>query len=255
MRKKKSKDPSHYLIVETSDWSKITQARKQGVSWDNLRTRNGLSALGMAIVEGSALATQTLLEMGAPIQSETLYNGDFFSPLWFALERNKPAILDVLLQAGSNPNERHPEYGLPLSYAAENHLLEETKILCKHGSTPNTETAPSPLWMWIKHTVPFYDTQEMEWIFPEDNPIQSLLKNGARIHVEEDGGAGLGEIELARRLWLKHPLKGQHHQNVLMTLSMMEKNLLTNLVAEHSYDQDQDDLGERPQRPRKEHKM
>ena len=240
--------------METADWSNILIARRKGVAWDELRTRTGLSALGMAIFEGSALATQNLLEMGAPVQSEFLYDGQFFSPLWAALERGKPAILDLTLQAGCDPNEQHPDYGSPLMYAANHTLLEETLILCKHGAIPNTPNAPSPLWLWIKHTVPFYDNSEHEWVFPDNNPIAALLKNGARINEDDGNNAGMGEIELAKKLWLKHPLKGIHQQNVKLTLSLMERNLYTNITSESNLGQDKH-LDERLKHSKREHKM
>lgn len=255
MKKHKDTTPTHHLIVETADWSNILLARKKGVAWDELRTRSGLSALGMAIFEGSALATQNLLEMGAPVLSEKLYDGQFFSPLWASLERRKPAILDLVLQAGCDPNEQHPDYGLPLMFAANQTLLDETLILCKHGATPNTPNAPTPLWLWIKHTIPYYDSNEQQWIFPEKNPIAALLKNGARVAEDEGNDAGMGEIELAKKLWLKHPLKGVHHQNALLMLSLMERNLYANVTSESNLNANKDPEERHKSSAKREHRM
>ena len=245
--------PTHHLLVEQADWSGIIQARKEGVPWDEIRTRTGLSALGMTIYNGSALAAQTLLEIGAPTSSEYLFDGSFFSPLWATLEKGRSEILDILLQAGASPNEEHPEHGLPIAYAAQNALLQETLVLSKHGSIPNTENPPSPLWLWIKNTVPLYYTAAGEWTFPEATPIIALLKNGARIHVEDEDGIGISELDLAKKLWLGQPLQGEHKQNMLMTLSLIEKNLYTNMTAEHNLFAN----GDRPltKKPKRESKL
>lgn len=241
--------PAHFLPVERASWSEILELRKKGVPWDELRTRTGLSALGMAIFEGSALAVQMVLEMGAPISSEKLFDGSVFSPLWSALERKKPYIIDILLQAGADPNEQHPYYGTPIAFAAEHVLLEETLILCKHGAIPNTPTAPSPLWLWIKNTVPTQDQATGDWIFPERNPILPLLKNGARVHGDEKKGVGMNELQLARKMWWNIPLKGESRQNMIMTISLMEKNLYSQQLLRRKDESDEDAVQKR------EHKM
>jgi len=250
-KRRKNPTPTHHLLVEQADWSGILQARKEGVPWDELRTRTGLSALGMTIYNGSALAAQTLLEIGAPTSPEYLFDGSFFSPIWATLEKHRPEILDLLLQAGANPNEEHPEHGLPIAFAAQHSLLDETLVLSRHGSIPNTENAPSPLWLWIKNTIPLYDAVQGEWTFPENTPIIALLKNGARIHVEDEDGIGLSELDLAKKLWLNQPLSGRHKQNMQMTLSLIEKNLYTNMTADHNLYEDSERVQKKPKRESK----
>ena len=242
--------PSHHLIVENADWGQIITARKDGVSWDQLRTRTGLPALGMAIYSGSALAVHTLLEMGAPIDSEPLVDKTIFSPLWSALEKRKPQIMDALLQAGADPDEEHPDYGRPLGYTAERAMTEETLVLCRHGARPNTETSPSPLWLWIKNLTPQPNPDKDEWIFPDSTPVLALLKNGARIHGDDpanvddqapadadrergrDNEGAFNEIAFAKRQWLRNPLSAADMQHVHMTLAMMEKNLFAANLAD-----------------------
>ena len=236
MRRKSRKDnePTHHVIVESADWSAILEARRTGVSWDNLRTRTGLSSLGMAIFEGSPLAVQTLLEFGAPIQTEQLYNGSFFSPLWSALEKNNAAIVHILLQAGADPNEEHPEHGTPILYTSLHAMRDATTLLCQNGAIPNTNSAPSPLWLWIKHLTPQQDPQTQEWVFSDSSPIMNLLKAGARIHGDEQDGdeqaLGMNEIEFAKHQWLRHQVRAQDMHNIQMTLSLMEKNLYTQVI-------------------------
>lgn len=227
--------PSHHLMVETADWSAIIQARKQGVEWDQLRTRNGLSALGMAIFENSPLAVRTLLEMGCPLESEALRDGTVFSPLWSALEKRQPAIVDLLLQAGADPNEPNAAYGMPIYYAAEHAMEQETIILCRHGCIPNTDVAPSPLWLWIRNLSPRLDKENNQWVFPDSEPILALLKSGARITVdngEEDVPVGLSELEFAKQQWLNFPLPKTEWQKANLTLSLMERNLFSTMLPE-----------------------
>lgn len=222
---------TYHLMVERANWSEILRARREGVGWDKLRTREGMSALGMAIFEGSAVATQTLLELGAPIKTEKLYNGEMFSPLWYSLEKKKPTILELLLEFGADSNEEHEEYKSPISYTSENKLIEETVILCKYKANPNIDKTPSPLWLWIKHTKPYKD--ENEYVLPDTRAILSIIKNGAMIKINEmassksgKGEIGMNEIEFAKRHWGQVKLNEKDTHNAMMLISLMEKNML-----------------------------
>lgn len=220
--------PSHHMIVERADWSAILQARREGVSWNNLRTRYGMSAVGMAIFEESAVAVRMLLELGCPLDSEKLLDGSVFSPLWSALEKGLPTIMDLLLQAGADPNEAHPDYISPVYYASKKGLLEETLVLCKHGCVPNVDLTPSPLKMWIDHLAPYKDEHTSQWKIPSTEPIVALLNRGAII---SENSEGVDEIQHARHLWFQNPLDNASQAQADLTLSWMQHNLLRNITS------------------------
>lgn len=228
MTRHASLDPSHHMIVERGEWSSIIQARKSGVSWDNLRTRNGLSAVGMAIFERSALAVRMMLELGCPLDTENLLDGSPFSPLWSALDKRLPAVMDLLLQAGADPNETHPTLISPIYYASQQGWVEEALVLCKHGCIPNVDIQPSPLKMWVEHLVPYQDMETKIWHLPDTEPVVALLNRGAVISEDDDG---VDEISYARSLWFQHPLSAEDQSSAHLTLAWMEHNLLTATVS------------------------
>lgn len=217
-RKRPTIEPSHHLIVENEDWSRVIDARRDGVSWDDLRTRNGLSVLGMAIFSGSALAVQMFLATGAPMVSE-LIGGTWFSPLWAAIEKRNPDMLDYLLQAGADPNEAHPEKGDPLRYVSREGLILETVMLCRHGAKPNMDETPSALWYWIENMRPAQDSESGSWTIGDTRPIAALLTAGARVDTELD-------IPFARASWERFPLDEDGRKNVAMMLALMERAAL-----------------------------
>jgi len=217
---KKINDKNKYsIIVESSDWGKIIEARKSGVSWDELRTRTGFPALGMAIISGSALAVQTMLSSGAPIETEIMPNGDKFSPLWTAIEQGNPDMMDYLLQAGSDPNEVSDEFGEPLKYVSSKAMAEETVVLCRHGAKPNSGGHPSPLWSWIDNLSPTPSIEQGVWEIPDTKPILALLSCGARVDMEVD-------VPFALQQWQRLPLNKESEQAVTMIISIMERNAL-----------------------------
>lgn len=221
-------EPTHHMIVERGEWSAIIQARKDGVSWDNLRTRNGLSAVGMAIFERSALAVRMLLELGCPLEPEYILDGSSFSPLWSALDKRLPTIMDLLLQAGADPNEKHPQLISPIYYAAQQGLRDESLVLCKHGCIPNVDASPSPLRMWIEHLKPYHDSESNLWRLPDTEPLVALLNCGAVIGDESNES---DEIDYARQLWSEHPLPASDQAQADLTLAWMGRNLLSSTVS------------------------
>lgn len=221
-------DPTHHMIVERGEWSSIIQARKEGVSWDNLRTRNGLSAVGMAIFERSAVAVRMLLELGCPMETENLLDGSIYSPLWAAMDKRLPAVMDLLLQAGADPNEKHPQWISPIYYASQHGWREESLVLCTHGCIPNVAAEPSPLRMWVQHLVPYQDSETNAWRLPDTEPVVALLNCGAII---EEDSTGVDDIALARSLWFENPLNATDQTQADLTLAWMERNLLSATVS------------------------
>jgi hypothetical protein len=218
--------PTHHLLVENADWSGVLKVRHEGASWDSLRTRTGLPALGMAIFENSAVATQLLLEAGAPPHPQPLFNGSPWSPLWAAVTRENHDIMEMLLQAGANPDEPHPEDGInPLEATARTGDEQGTIILCRHGARPNSQTIPSPLWLWINRLQPRQDEQG-QWHIPSLRPVLSLLSAGARVEETQAPHLGVEALELARRRWVNDQLPEEDLATVRMVLAALERAAL-----------------------------
>lgn len=239
IRRSDTDRPPYYLLIEKGDWGGVVHARSEGASWGDLRTSLGMSALGVAILEGSPLVVQTLLEIGAPVSTQQQFDGTPYSPMWAVLDapdssdpHRRSALLDLCLQAGCDPNELHPsnsERPSALAYVSEQGWADETILLCKAGAIPNTETPPSPLWLWIRHLEPQPNDDDLHtYHFPDSRPLLALLKAGAWVHGDEAGVAGLGvsELDLARRRWLEHRLSRDDQERVSLTLALMDQNAL-----------------------------
>lgn len=218
--------PSHHLIVEGANWSGVTQARREGVPWDSLRTRTGLPALGIAILTESPLAVQILLELGAPTETQTLFSDEPWSPLWAALTQGNADILDLVLQAGASPDEPHPQtQDHPLDAMAKQGNAACTIVLCNRGARPNTNSTPSPLWLWINHLAPQQDDTGT-WYFPDARPILALIKAGVRVDTAKPHQMGVDSLSMAHKKWLKHPLPDSDQQHVKLVLAALERAAL-----------------------------
>lgn len=231
----KQKHPVHHLLVENASWSEVLRARHEGASWDELKTRTGLPALGMAIFNNSSVAVQLLLEMGAPAGPQKLFDGSEWSPLWATLAKKNYRILDLLLRGGSDPDEEHPITGMtPLQVAAKAGDFEATLVLCRHGARPNTTSLPSPLWLWVRHLAPKQNPDTLRWKFPDPAPVLSLLSAGARVNEtrHRQSHMGMGAIELAKRLWFENSLPDNDYQTAKLVLSAMERAALMEQAME-----------------------
>ena len=243
----KQKPPVHHLLVENASWSEVLKVRHDGASWDDLKTRTGLPALGMAIFNNSSVAVQLLLELGAPAGPQKLYDGSDWSPVWATLAKKNYRILDLLLRGGADPDEKHPTTGMtPLQIAAKAGDSEATLILCSHGSRPNSSAIPSPLWLWVRHLAPRQNPDTLKWSFPDPAPVLSLLSAGARINESrhQKSHMGMGVIELAKRLWFEKPLSDNDHQTAKLILSARERNALMERASEKDEIRRKDNKGE-----------
>lgn len=230
-----SKPPSHHLIVEKCSWSEIIKARQDGVAWEQLTTRTGFPALGMAIFENSGIAVQMLLEMGAPPYPQKLADGSIWSPLWAAMLKKNYGAMDLLIRAGADPDEKHEASNMtPLEAAAKSKDSQATILLCRHGARPNNGTFPSLLWYWVNHTKPRLDVNTGKWTFPDPSPIMALLGAGARVNeCEQKAAMGMGALELARRTWFQHPLSNSDTENAKLVFAAMERAALMEKASEN----------------------
>lgn len=205
--------PQHHDLVDRLDWTGILRARSQGVPWEQLRSQTGLTALGQALVQDRTDMTQRLLNLEAPTHTTRLFDGTAFSPLWATLQRRQADNLNLLLQAGADPNEPEPENGQsPLLYACHIGWAEGTLLLVRAGVSPNarrpgndetdpdfSEDPPARLWLrWLAH-------------HPQDEAavlgvLRTLLEGGADPSTPCDGGRTLQE-------WLVH--HGHHSSGEL----------------------------------------
>lgn len=222
MKKLNEYIPENYMIVEQSNWSKILQARKNGHTWDSLRTRDGLSCIGKAIYDSNFIALNFMLEAGCPIGSEILFNEKIFSPLWECVYRNEFKLLDLLLKAGADPDELENNLKItPIYYSSEKSLYETSLVLCNHGCKPNIEIDPNPLKMWIQNLMPTKNDLG-KYSFEKSDIILKLLERGARIECNEN----YSDIKLAKKLWLPNLDNKKDIEIAETTIFLMEEKLL-----------------------------
>jgi hypothetical protein len=110
------------------------------------------------------------------------------TPLFLAVERRRPEVVDYLLEVGANPNMQtsRPERDGPLHYAASRGMTEIVQVLCSY-STTNLNLVNgmglTPLLCAVKnHGVLDEATQ---CIIDNKAVIQALLKYGADPHITD----------------------------------------------------------------------
>lgn len=231
---KKTKSPYH-LIVENGNWSEVIQARHDGAAWEELTTRTGYPALGMALYENSSIAVRLLLELGAPPYPQTRTDGTVWSPLWTAIAKKNYEAIDLLIQSGADPDEPHPISGrTPLLVMSQHADPKATMLLCRHGAKPNHIGIPSPLWLWVRNLRPKFINDTKKWQFPDPSPIMALLAAGARVHEGNSNEViGMTALDLARSTWFEQPLSQTDLENAKMAFSAMERVALSEIAAEH----------------------
>ncbi len=117
----------------------------KGLVDDNLRNldRDGLnytSPLWAAVRMNDALMVQLLLKYKADPNSSEINN----SPIIFSA-LDKSSVLEALLAAGANPNVMNQDGHTPLSFAAQDNLLEAIKLLLAARANPNGGAFDAPL--------------------------------------------------------------------------------------------------------------
>ena len=219
--------PRYHILVESGNWSELLKARKEGASWDNLLTRTGTPALGVAILCDSTTAVKLLLENGAPIATHTLFSGERWSPLWAAINQGNGQIIEALLAAGADPDEPHPITGAkPIDVVSEHGDNAATVALCKYGARPNTNNTPSALWWWIHHLTPNEDNNDGTFRFPDSEPVMALIQAGARINAQKQHSMGMDPLTSAKRKWAHYKLSPQDERRMQLVLSALERAAL-----------------------------
>lgn len=222
--------PKAYALVEAGNWVGVMDARRQGMPWQELKTRTGFSALGRAIVDVAAPIVERLLNLGASPHPFRLNDGTVFSPLWTAMERRQDATVQHLLDAGADPNEAppHPESSAPdlLTLAALHGSLFCTQHLLARGAQPNGHHHHwgAPLHHWLTHA-----RQAALSLDPSESPAPSLDESLEAITGLVDAGASLTasvDAQTARerlgqlQVYLSDRL-GAHHPACMRTARLL----------------------------------
>jgi hypothetical protein len=224
--------PKYHAAVEAADWSGVLTARRTGAAWDDLRTRTGLSALGRAVIEGSATTVQELLSMGAPTEPLPLNDGALFDPLWAAIEHGSAEVLSLLLEAGANPDRLNEAGTHPLD-ASE--IPEKILLLLRAGSNPNggrggiahVSIEHEPLWRWIEIAAEEKDVRGKAL-----EVIEALIEAGA--NVTQKGQEGLTSPEFASGLWARTAWDGEGERQIAQrALSKMQAMALNTATEGH----------------------
>lgn len=142
-------------IVEEANWAKIFNIIRNGDKIENFVSDSGMTPLARAISDDNYLVAERLFSVGANALPIKLTNNLIFSPLWAAMERKNSKIVNLLLENGADPNERH--YNniniTPLEWVSFQAEEDMVVSLCKHGADTNQtgNATRSPLHIWIEH--------------------------------------------------------------------------------------------------------
>jgi ankyrin repeat protein len=126
---------AHHTAVERGDWAAVLSARKAGVGWGELTTRQGVTALHQALLRNEALIVENFLAREAPCAPYRLPNGTLQSPLWDAVERGQDRVATALLHAGADPQQPSPHGEAPplLRMASEQGMVQTCLALLARG--------------------------------------------------------------------------------------------------------------------------
>ena len=104
-------------------------------------TREGITPLQLAAVNGSTAATEALLEAGAD-PNAVLPEGETI--LMTAARTGKPDVLEILLDHGADLKAREKWYGeTALMWAAAENHVTRCKLLVERGADVNERSAPA----------------------------------------------------------------------------------------------------------------
>lgn len=116
-----------------------------------------------------------LIVMGADLSWEGEYGG---TPLYSAVSNNKKEIVQMLLEAGADPNQKSKGRFSPLISAFDKYRpnLEIIKLLFEHGADPNIQDSDG--------------TTPLHIAVMNDNPeiTELLLTNGADPNIQNNVG-------------------------------------------------------------------
>jgi uncharacterized protein len=112
----------------------------------NAAQGDGMTALHWAALNGDAELAQMLLYAGASVKATTRLGA--YNPLFMAAKSGHAAVIDVLLNAGSDANSTALDGLTPLMMAASSGNADAVESLLKHGANVNakeTENGQTPL--------------------------------------------------------------------------------------------------------------
>jgi len=112
----------------------------------NAAQGDGMTALHWAAMNGDGDLSQMLLYAGANVKATTRLGG--YNPLYMAAKSGHAAVVDILLNAGSDPNGTALDGLTPLMMAASAGSAETVESLVKRGANVNakeSENGQTPL--------------------------------------------------------------------------------------------------------------
>jgi uncharacterized protein len=134
----------------------------------NAAQGDGMTALHWAALNGDGELAQMLLYAGANVKATTRLGG--YNPLYMAAKSGRAAVVDILLNAGSDPNSTALDGLTPLMMAASSGSAETVESLVKRGANVNakeSENGQTPL--------------AFAAAFNRPETILALLRHGANI--------------------------------------------------------------------------
>lgn len=114
----------------------IDQDRSAANEWSD----DGFSALHLAIFGGQEETARCLVDNGADLEALSRHETIVVRPLHTAAFVQSPALAEILLDAGADPNGRAEHDFTALHSAAQNNDAELARLLLDRGGDPSLET-------------------------------------------------------------------------------------------------------------------
>ncbi|WP_438456566.1 ankyrin repeat domain-containing protein [Wolbachia endosymbiont of Kerria lacca] len=120
--------------IKGKEKSKVSILLNKGTN-PNIRDKNGLSALHLAVKLGDCTIIELLLNKGANPNIKSWKNGT--TPLFNAVVSNRNDIADLLLNHSANPSVINTKGLSPLYFSITGNNEEMTKLLLKYKANPD----------------------------------------------------------------------------------------------------------------------
>ena len=122
--------------AENGDIPLMEDLLAKGADINYADSEGNYTALFVATASGNAGLVKFLLEKGAKVEGVEIYPNQ---PIYFAITENHPIIVNILINAGVDPNYSWAgkDGGTLLTNAAQFGYLEIVEVVIKHGANIN----------------------------------------------------------------------------------------------------------------------